>query len=194
MKMVASGEVSRVVSCTMVGDGLVGKTSIVRKFARQSSTEQYVATVFDNFAGSVTINGSKTTVSVFDTAGQQEYEGLRVFTYSQSDVILVCFSVVDRESFLNVSDFWVPEIRLHVGKSKPIVLVATQADLRGSPKTVSISKQEGRNLACKIGAKLYLETSSKDSESINTVFEHAVISAVKQKKCKLSLFDKLLRR
>lgn len=42
---------SKVVNCSVVGDGLVGKTSLVKKFVQNKHTENYVATVFDNFAG-----------------------------------------------------------------------------------------------------------------------------------------------
>ena len=42
---------NKIVQCSVVGDGLVGKTSLVKKFVQNKNTEDYVATVFDNFAG-----------------------------------------------------------------------------------------------------------------------------------------------
>lgn len=50
-KMIVKINKSKVVNCSVVGDGLVGKTSLVKKFVQNKHTENYVATVFDNFAG-----------------------------------------------------------------------------------------------------------------------------------------------
>lgn len=49
--MVKTERNNKIVKCSIVGDGLVGKTTLVRKFANQKTSENYVATVFDNFAG-----------------------------------------------------------------------------------------------------------------------------------------------
>ena len=141
------------------------------------------------------MNGNKYTISVFDTAGQQDYEGLRVFTYAQSDVIIVCYSVVDRESYNNVSEFWVPEIRSYIGKARPIILVATQTDLglqADCDGNAVVTRKEGANLANKIGARLFMESSVHDSTSISKLFENVV--SLKQKNRKTSLIEKLMRR
>lgn len=141
------------------------------------------------------MNGNKYTVSVFDTAGQQDYEGLRVFTYAQSDVIVVCFSVVDRESYNNVSEYWVPEIRSYVGKDQPMILVATQSDLAvqaDCDANAVVTRKEGVNLANKIGARAFIETSAHDSDSVNKLFENVV--ALRQKKRKSSFIEKIMRR
>lgn len=184
---------SKIVNCSVVGDGLVGKTSLVKKFAHNKHSENYVATVFDNFAGDVAVAGDKYTVSVFDTAGQQDYEGLRVFTYAQSDVIVVCYSAVDRESFNNVIDFWIPEIRNYVSNNKPIILVATQGDLIPD-KVTYVSRNEGLTLAKKIGANLFVESSVYDIGSVMKLFESVVTSAIKMKRRKSSIIEKILGR
>lgn len=42
----------KVVPCTLIGDGMVGKTSLALAFVnRQPPDQTYVATVFDNYAG-----------------------------------------------------------------------------------------------------------------------------------------------
>ena len=69
------------------------------------------------------LNEKQCTVSLYDTAGQQDYEAVRAFTYHQSDVIVMCFSMADRESLQNVQDVWVTEIRRYIGNKKQIILV-----------------------------------------------------------------------
>ena len=50
---------------------------------------------------------------LWDTAGQEVYDKLRTISYPETDVFLVCFSLVEPELFENVRRKWVPEIRRH---------------------------------------------------------------------------------
>lgn len=116
-----------------------------------------------------------------------------MFTYAQSDVIVVCYSAVDRDSFNNVVDFWIPEIRNYVKNSKPIILVATQNDLTQGHLSV-VPRNEGLKLANKIGASMFIESSVHDRESIMTLFQNVVENAIKRRRRKSSIFEKILRR
>ena len=44
------------------------------------------------------------TLGLFDTAGQEDYDRLRPLSYPQTDVFLVCFSVMNPSSFENVKE------------------------------------------------------------------------------------------
>ncbi|VDP75303.1 unnamed protein product [Schistosoma curassoni] len=71
-------------------------------------------------------------LGLWDTAGQEDYDRLRPLSYPQTDVFLVCFSLVSRTSFENVRSKWHPEISAYVPRA-PIILVGTKRDLRDSP-------------------------------------------------------------
>ena len=118
------------------------------------------------------LNEKQCTVSLYDTAGQQDYEAVRAFTYHQSDVIVVCFSIADRESLQNVQNVLVPEIRRYLGNKKQNILVGTQSDYakEASPEQ-RIHTDEGTRLADEIGAALSLECSAYDYTSVTKVFE-----------------------
>lgn len=58
----------------------------------------------------------------FIDAFQEDYDRLRPLSYPQTDVFVLCFSVVSPVSFDNVSTKWIPEIRQHCPDA-PIVLV-----------------------------------------------------------------------
>ena len=64
----------------------------------------YFLQVFDNYAVTVMIGGEPYTLGLFDTAGQEDYDRLRPLSYPQTDVFLVCFSVVSPASFENVKE------------------------------------------------------------------------------------------
>jgi GTPase SAR1 family protein len=52
------------------------------------------------------------TTGVFDTAGQEEYDKLRPMAYTDTDVFIVCFSMVDKDSLENILNKWAPEVML----------------------------------------------------------------------------------
>ena len=66
----------------------------------------------------------------------------------QSDVFLLCFSIVSRTSLENVKREWEPEIREHCPNT-PIVLCGTKSDMRNPPVGSKEAKtKEKRNLVC----------------------------------------------
>jgi len=58
------------IQCTVVGDGMVGKSCMSLAFSKMTAPGNYVATVFENYAGKANVNGDDYTVSIFDSAGQ----------------------------------------------------------------------------------------------------------------------------
>merc|ERR1712096_356165 len=140
---------------------------------------EYVPTVFDNYAVTVMIGGEPYTLGLFDTAGQEDYDRLRPLSYPQTDVFLVCFSVVSPSSFENVKEKWVPEITHHCQKT-PFLLVGTQIDL---------SLDMGEKLAKELRAVKYVECSALTQKGLKNVFDEAILAAleppepIKKRKC-----------
>lgn len=124
---------------------------------------------------------------------QQDYTTLRAFSYRDSDVFVVCYSTVDRESFNNIKSFWVPEIKKHNVKKRPVILVATQTDMKHESDD-HITSLEGVELAKDIGAECLIETSALTKEGTNATFEKVVLSALKHQKKKYKIFNKFFRK
>ena len=54
----------------------------------------------------------------------------RMASYSMSDVVLACFSVVKRASFNSLREIWIPEVKRMCGKATPILIIGLQTELR----------------------------------------------------------------
>ncbi|XP_061193437.1 cdc42 homolog [Saccostrea echinata] len=168
------------VQCSLVGDGMVGKSSLAKAITGQSLDEGYTATTEESYSASISVKGDTYSLNILDSSGQHDYDSVRTQGYRDNDIFVVCFSAVDRESLESVQDFWIPEIR-QIDRKRPIILVATQTDLRGED-TYPVTKAEGKNLAKQICAFSYLECSAARQTGITEVFEQVVMATLKYRK------------
>jgi len=174
------------IKCVVVGDGAVGKTCLLISYTTNKFPSEYVPTVFDNYAVTVMIGGEPYTLGLFDTAGQEDYDRLRPLSYPQTDVFLVCFSVVNPSSYENVKEKWVPEILHHCQKT-PFLLVGTQVDLREDTNTLDklaknklkpITPEQGEKLSKELKAVKYVECSALTQKGLKNVFDEAIVAAL----------------
>lgn len=68
-------------------------------------------------------------LSLWDTAGQEEFDRLRSLSYDDTHTIMLCFSVDSKDSLENVESKWVGEIAENCAGVK-LVLVALKCDMR----------------------------------------------------------------
>jgi len=73
--------------------------------------------------------------SYWDTAGHDDYDSLRPFSYPLTDVFLVCYSVFWASSQAHVVTKWLPEITHHCPDAA-IIIVGTKGDMLESWKSV----------------------------------------------------------
>ena len=79
-------------------------------------------------------------------------------------------------------------------RKKPIILVATQIDLRnttGFDSDMPVTEAEGRHLAKEIGADNYEECTLQSPTSIKKVFTDVVACALKYRKKKANIMHRL---
>ncbi|XP_067950703.1 cdc42 homolog [Watersipora subatra] len=170
------------IKCVVVGDGAVGKTSLLISYTTNEFYDKYIPTIFDSCAKTVTFNNESYLLDLFDTAGSEDYDRLRPLAYPQTNVFLVCFSVVLPSSFENVKEKWIPEL-LHHCQQTPFLLVGTQCDLRNDNAAIAqlqttfekpVSFEHGKKLAKELRAVKFVECSALTQEGIKNVFDEAI--------------------
>eukprot|EP00735_Rhodelphis_limneticus_P006963 TRINITY_DN1943_c0_g1::TRINITY_DN1943_c0_g1_i1::g.23113::m.23113 TRINITY_DN1943_c0_g1::TRINITY_DN1943_c0_g1_i1::g.23113 ORF type:complete len:198 (+),score=57.52,sp/Q9TU25/RAC2_BOVIN/64.95/7e-93,Ras/PF00071.17/2.1e-52,Miro/PF08477.8/4.3e-16,Arf/PF00025.16/4.1e-09 TRINITY_DN1943_c0_g1_i1:175-768(+) len=172
----------RSIKCVVTGDGAVGKTCILMCYTTNSFPHEYIPTVFDNYACNVMVDSKPINLTLWDTAGQDDYDRLRPLSYPSTDVFLVCYSVVSPTSYANVKEKWIRELRHHC-PNVPVVLVATKSDLRDDPDTLAEMKKrnlkpvtldQGKLLQKEIGAVYFRECSARTASGLKEVFDDAI--------------------
>ena len=119
------------------------------------------------------IDSKLINICLWDTAGQEDFDKLRPLSYPQTDIFMICFSLISPISFENVRNKWVPELQLHMPGTK-YILVGTKLDMRNDPKYNSISYEQGYELSKEINADKYIECSSLTTKNIKHVFEEVI--------------------
>jgi small GTP-binding protein len=177
------------IKITPVGDGATGKTSMLTSYTNKTVPAEHTATVFDNYTACVTVNGQQITLSLADTAGQEDFESLRALCYPGTNIYLCVFAVNDRTSFDNISSKWMKELhekdKVKSSLGVPIIIVGNKIDLRSTDKCVS--RAEGEALLEKMRAKYgestpimhYMECSALKSTGLKEVFDEAIKSHLK---------------
>jgi len=191
------------IKCVFLGDGAVGKTSLIVSYTTNGYPNEYVPTAIDTYDVVVHVDGEPVTFEMNDTPGQDDFDTLRPLVYPNTDVFLLCFSVVSPSSFTNIREKWIPEIKKSGSKSVPLILVGTQSDLRNDVNTrvelakykeSPITEAEAKKLCKDLNCESYIETSALTQHNLKEVFDEAIIYGLKGRKIKEKIAAKKAAR
>lgn len=194
----ASGRAEIKRKLVIVGDWLCGKSYLLTHFSKGFCPNYYIPTPgFYHFVTDIKVDGKHVELTLWDTAGQEDYDRLRSQSYPDAHVILICLSITNPDSLDSVQKKWISEV-LHFCQGLPILLVGLKQD-RGDPHELrqlaktsqhAITREEGEEVRKKIGAYKYLECSAKTGPGVREVFEHATRAAMltRRRKKRWSLF------
>ncbi|KAH7099841.1 P-loop containing nucleoside triphosphate hydrolase protein [Auriculariales sp. MPI-PUGE-AT-0066] len=182
----------------IVGGHQVGKTCLLLTMCGSRYPGDYIPTCYCGYSRRVNVDNRSYEVGFFDVSGLEEYKRLRVLVYPQTDVFLLCFSVVSQSSFNDLRTEWYPEI-VHHCPGVAFLVVGTKVDLRDDLQTQmrlkendqsAVTVEMGEHLATELSAAKYVECSSLSGQGLDTIFNEAVAAALtppppkkKEKKC-----------
>ncbi len=168
------------IKVVVVGDGAVGKTCLLLSYTTNCFPGDYIPTVFDNYSCNVMVDGKPYNLGLWDTAGQEDYDRLRPLSYPQTDVFLVCFSVISQTSYRNVRARWYPELTYH-NPNTPTILCGTKIDLRDQKEFNCIPYDDGYKLSKEIGSLKYIECSALTQVGMKQLFEECIRAATQER-------------
>jgi len=150
----------------LLGEGCVGKTSLVLRYCNNSFNPTHVTTIQASFLSKrLTIAGQRVNLAIWDTAGQERFHALGPIYYRDANGALLVYDITDVDSFQKVKN-WVKELRKMLGKDVVLTIAGNKADLA---RNRVVSEEEAEAYAASVGAE-HLSTSAKQNKGVNEVF------------------------
>lgn len=155
----------------LIGDPGTGKSCLLSRYVDNIFQHLQPTMCLDFKQKNVTHNGQAIQVQVWDTAGMERTRALTKAYYRGADAILLCYDVTDVESFDSLNN-WVTQYNSsnERGESITRIIVANKMD---DQKKRKISKEDGVMFATS-NNHMYLETSSKTGENVETLFDMVI--------------------
>ena len=155
---------------TVIGDGGVGKTSLIQKFTNDTFKMEYKKTIGAQFSlYDKEIEGDKIKLLFWDIAGQDDFNFLRPAFFRDSRAAIIVYSLEENElgedSFEHIQN-WVQDIYSYCGEI-PVVVFANKVDL------VDEQKLDTSKLVELVKKKYFLGvfiTSAKTGEGVIEAF------------------------
>eukprot|EP00052_Salpingoeca_macrocollata_P001177 m.24266 g.24266 ORF g.24266 m.24266 type:complete len:230 (+) comp11170_c0_seq1:68-757(+) len=165
------------VKVLIVGNGAVGKSSLIQRYCKGIYTNEYKKTIgVDFLEKQITIQEYNLRLMIWDTAGQEEFDSITRAYYRDAAACVVAFSTTDRDSFGAVES-WIKKVEDEVG-SIPMVLIQNKSDLI---KEAVMTKEEAEALARKVQLKFY-RVSVQENYNVDSVFEYLADLYIKRLK------------
>lgn len=152
----------------IIGDAAVGKTSLINQFVESSFNEDYKPTLGANIVRKdVNLDNIKVRLIMWDLAGQEKYRVVRSMYFQGCEGALLVYDVTRYHTLDSINNKWLKDYKKHVKKKGAFILIGNKTDLKDQ---VAVPTERGKELATKIKASDFIETSAKLGENIEEAF------------------------
>ena len=163
----------------LVGERLVGKTSIRQRYMGKGFKESYFATLGSDFSSkSITLGDLVVHLQIWDLAGHAMFKTMRPLFYKGANAVLLVYDCTNRLSFEKL-DNWLTECFSAAKQTiKTVAIIANKVDLE---EFRVIASSEGEEYAKYVEEKYkvptyYVETSALTGENIEKLFYITALS------------------
>lgn len=166
----------------LLGDGAVGKTSLIRKFVMDQFDDKYIASIGTKVTKKVINFRLKDdelnlVLLIWDILGQSEFKGvIGASFYGASGAFLVA-DMTRRPTLENLKKVWLPRVE-EVAKELPIVFLGNKADLTNE---YAFREKDLAELADTYDAPHFL-TSARTGLNVNMAFYRIAYDVAKKGK------------
>jgi small GTP-binding protein len=125
----------------LLGDGAVGKTSLIRRFVVDKFADEYITTIGTKVTKKdlrLESPGRATdlTFMIWDVLGQKGYKGIQESSFQGAKGALLVYDVTRSETATSLQKYWLPHLTKIAGPI-PSVLVGNKVDLAPSRREVA---------------------------------------------------------
>ena len=166
----------------VIGNGAVGKTSLIKRFTKGEFNKEYIKTlgaqfsryevVLNDFGG--TEGKIRAKLFFWDIAGQKDFSFMRPTFYNGAKAVIVIFDTTRDESLDAVPE-WVDDIGGYC-EDLPSVLFANKIDLLENPDSYETDKVKG--IMADKGISKIFPTSAKSGENVHDAFNYIIENLV----------------
>jgi small GTP-binding protein len=173
----------------MLGSGGVGKSALSIQYVQGVFVDVYDPTIMDSLMRTDTIEGRNITMTVVDSAGQDDYIDQTTPYIRMADLCVFVYSVTDATSIAYVSTVFDHALRARQGKGPmPFLVVGNKTDLQEHRQ---VTAEQGRRLAITLAgrmrlsgeevlavtqAPLFMETCAKHRDDAVLLFQSVVMT------------------
>ena len=181
-----------ILKIVILGEGRVGKTSILSKYFNKKFNAKEQSTINPSFyEKKVNHNGKIVQLKFWDTAGQEQFDAISKIYYQNAVGALLVYDVTIFETFQKVEK-WVNTLQEVVGKDITFLIAGNKFDLADKQ---SLEKHSSSiDSYCNKEHCKHIYTSAKTGYQVDEAFEsliNSVLSKVstapKQKKKKIEI-------
>ncbi len=152
-----------IIKLCLLGDGAVGKTSLVRRYVYDVFDDKYLMSFGTKVSKkSLKVMGAEIDLMIWDILGQKSHESLHAAYYRGAAGALAVCDFTRSETMRNLKS-WIGSFRSVVGEM-PVIILGNKSDLE---KTFTMPELEsfGKSVGCDV-----LETSAKTGMNVETAF------------------------
>ena len=125
----------------LLGEGCVGKTSLMLRYIEDKFNDKHLSTIQAAFLKKkIRIGNNSVELAIWDTAGQERYHALTPMYYRNSNGAFLVYDITDVDSFQRIKN-WVKELKVSLGQEVVLCIVGNKVDLE-KDRHVSLEEAE----------------------------------------------------
>lgn len=164
--MAAASVRSNSFKIVLLGEGAVGKTSLVLRYVENKFNDKHLTTLQASFlTKKLNIGGKRVNLAIWDTAGQERFHALGPIYYRDSNGAILVYDITDEDSFTKVKN-WVKELKKMLGNDIALCIAGNKIDME---KERHVPVEDAEAYAASVGAK-HFHTSAKLNKGIEEMF------------------------
>ena len=155
----------------LIGDGSVGKTSLLSRYTEDTFSAQWISTIGIDFkTKTLELDGLRVRCQIWDTAGQERFRTITTSFFRGAHGIALCFDVTSAPSFANIG-MWMSQVMESADQGVRLLLVGTKVDLPGAVVTLEEAQALARKHSTPDRHIDVFFTSAKGNVKVKEAFE-----------------------